>query len=74
MASHEICSEVVVVNFKYCDATLITMLHGMSFHHLPESVCSFIQVLFKTVVYVLCTLKCIINDKRLQCMTPDIDF
>lgn len=46
------------------------MLHGMSFHHLPESVCSFIQVLFKTVVYVLCTLKCIINDKRLQCMTP----
>lgn len=46
------------------------MLHGMSFHHLPESVCSFIQVLFKTVVYVLCTLKCIINDERLQCMTP----
>lgn len=44
------------------------MLHGMNFHHLPESVCSFIQVLFKTVVYVLCTFKCIINDKRLQHM------
>lgn len=69
-ASHTICSEIVVVALKYCDETLITTLRGTSFHHLPESVCSFIQVLFKTVVYVLCTFKCIINDERFQGIVP----